>query len=668
MERRAMIRCALLLGVWLSAGTVCPEAAAAPPLQNASPLKAGGEKGYAPLKPGYAISFTPVGWRFSSAEAQLPDVFLRAPNGLAATQGMYVARFRYMGPEGRPVYAQPEKIDLSVSGISRLPVGAFFVREGKTLALWAAGGGEFLLTEYDPQSNALIETGRMKIGGLGRFSHMSVRMTGTSTAEVTVTADDGSTYFPKDAGGNVDAHSYYNGAGLFRGTLPRGGLRQVTVDLDAKKTVGRSRWLAGGDRFMLQPLSSARIGNGYVVTNSLGALRMIGDDGEGKYVWRDRNRVLTHPAQGGVAVAFPVNGGKEYAMMIGGESALYYYPAAGMKSGEDPVFGAPVPVVCEGGDLFAGSLAVPNVVDWNGDGVLDLVVGNSEGRLLFFRNRGTNGAPDFDYPEEICSAGEPICFRPGYKIVQGPMEAAWGYMCPTVFDWNGDGLPDVVFSGSDARFRVMLNRGTAAEPDLGAPQPLSVDNLELWGSWRVRPAVARIGGRNCLVNMDEGNALHLYWQVDDLTLEDGGRLELTDGCYITGHQTTEKRLGNNFGRGKLAFADWDGDGNLDLLVGCTRGGSYPNPEKGLPAHRRNEFGKVDGMQVLLFRNAGTNERMKFEYPRQVQVDGKDLYLGIHSNAPAPCGLGDTSKGINLLVGVESGKLMFFEHSHVTFTE
>ena len=124
MERRAMIRCAVLLVVWLSAGTVCPEAAAVPPLQNASPLKAGGERGYAPLKPGYAISFTPIGWRFSSAEAQLPDVFLRAPNGLAATQGMYVARFRYMSPEGRPVYAQPEKIDLSVSGISRLPVGA----------------------------------------------------------------------------------------------------------------------------------------------------------------------------------------------------------------------------------------------------------------------------------------------------------------------------------------------------------------------------------------------------------------------------------------------------------------------------------------------------------------------------------------------------------------
>lgn len=129
---------------------------------------------------------------------------------------------------------------------------------------------------------------------------------------------------------------------------------------------------------------------------------------------------------------------------------------------------------------------MPNVVDWDGDGALDIVAGNSEGRLLFFKNRGTNTEPGFARSEEVCAGGSPILLRPGYHVVQGPFEASWGYLCPTVCDWNGDGLPDVVVSGSRAKFEVMLNRGTREKPELDAPVALSVDNLELYGTWRVR--------------------------------------------------------------------------------------------------------------------------------------------------------------------------------------
>ena len=68
---------------------------------------------------------------------------------------------------------------------------------------------------------------------------------------------------------------------------------------------------------------------------------------------------------------------------------------------------------------------------------------------------------------------------------------------------------------------------------------------------------------------------------------------------------------------------------------------------------------------MYFENIGTNENMVFKEPVQMQVDGHDMYLGAHSNAPEPCLLGDISDGPNLIVGCESGKYFFFVHSHLT---
>ena len=110
--------------------------------------------------------------------------------------------------------------------------------------------------------------------------------------------------------------------------------------------------------------------------------------------------------------------------------------------------------------------------------------------------------------------------------------------------------------------------------------------------------------------------------------------------------------------------DWNGDGKLDLFVGSVKRSSYPSPEQGLPLARFLK--KRYGLQVMYFENVGTNEDMRFAEPKQMQVDGKDVYLGAHSNAPEPCMLGDTSQGWNLLVGAESGKYFFFERAHLTY--
>jgi hypothetical protein len=74
---------------------------------------------------------------------------------------------------------------------------------------------------------------------------------------------------------------------------------------------------------------------------------------------------------------------------------------------------------------------------------------------------------------------------------------------------------------------------------------------------------------------------------------------------------------------------------------------------------------VDCLQLVLLRNAGNNAGPRYEEPRLFQFRGKDIYLGAHSNSPEPCQLGFVSGRPNLLVGMESGRIYFFEHSDLT---
>lgn len=92
--------------------------------------------------------------------------------------------------------------------------------------------------------------------------------------------------------------------------------------------------------------------------------------------------------------------------------------------------------------MYAGSLVTPTLVDWDGDGKLDIVCGNSAGHILFFRNAGTNRNPSFRSGTYLKAGNEIIHIQPGYgEDIQGPGESRWGYVGANVFDWNNDGSP-----------------------------------------------------------------------------------------------------------------------------------------------------------------------------------------------------------------------------------
>ena len=56
----------------------------------------------------------------------------------------------------------------------------------------------------------------------------------------------------------------------------------------------------------------------------------------------------------------------------------------------EPVTAAGEPVVVKKG------LAAPEVVDWDGDGLFDILLGGSKGGVYMLKNKGSKGSPEFE--------------------------------------------------------------------------------------------------------------------------------------------------------------------------------------------------------------------------------------------------------------------------------
>src|SRR5262249_15253926 len=103
---------------------------------------------------------------------------------------------------------------------------------------------------------------------------------------------------------------------------------------------------------------------------------------------------------------------------------------------------------------ITGTASAVHAVDWNGDGVLDLLVGDIRGNVYLIPNEGTREKYAFGKERQLLAGGKPLRVN--------------GDAGPFACDWDGDGKTDLLVGAGDGSVWFFRNTGTNQAPELAA--------------------------------------------------------------------------------------------------------------------------------------------------------------------------------------------------------
>ena len=175
-------------------------------------------------------------------------------------------------------------------------------------------------------------------------------------------------------------------------------------------------------------------------------------------------------------VAVDFNGDGHLDIICGDEDGrVAFIENTGKVVNDTPQFLAPRYFRQFAADVKFGALVTPYAIDWDGDGREDFICGNSAGHIAFIKNLG--GTPvRWAAPALLSAGGKVIREQAGLNgSIQGPAEAKWGYSILSVADWDHDGLPDIVTNGIWGKIMWYKNVGTRTAPKLAAGQPVLLE-------------------------------------------------------------------------------------------------------------------------------------------------------------------------------------------------
>jgi hypothetical protein len=170
----------------------------------------------------------------------------------------------------------------------------------------------------------------------------------------------------------------------------------------------------------------------------------------------------------------------------------------------------------DGRILRAGQATAVSLADWDRDGKIDLVVGNSDGEVWFLPNVSHDGV----------SGDRQLAFGRAKDVVPGGIaDRIRRDAGPVVADWDGDGVPDLLVGAGDGSVTLYRGQGKTGAPVLR-------------------------NGVTLIEALPIGDQEPVVCERDSKT----GKVK----------PPALRRSGI---RPKLAVHDWNGDGKPDLIVG-----------------------------------------------------------------------------------------------------
>ncbi|MFQ5657939.1 MAG: CFI-box-CTERM domain-containing protein, partial [Candidatus Methylomirabilales bacterium] len=260
------------------------------------------------------------------------------------------------------------------------------------------------------------------------------------------------------------------------------------------------------------------------------------------------------PIRGGGDAAAPFvvdwdNDGKKDLLVAGGDGKIALY--RNVRSDTTPQFSGSAPIMADGTPIAVPGPAFAFVVDWDSDGGKDLVVGDGQGHVRWYRNTLADAAP------QLANQG---FIQAGGVQIQVNRSAA-----PIVVDWNNDGKKDLLVGDGGGIVRVFLNQGTDNNAVLGPAVEVSLPNVGV-NRINARPFVVdwNQDGRKDLLVGDENGEVYLFLNsgTDDAPA-------FTTGATLTGESTpTSLKVNSN---ATPFVVDWNNDSLRDLVIGENQG-------------------------------------------------------------------------------------------------